>query len=368
MRKSISTFLFATMITCFLIGGNGEENLKSGFIVGSPEIMSIKTLAFGPEDILFLGDNDAMKIYAIDMANEFQQPSNKQVKIQGFDKKLASKLGVAPSEMNIIDMTIRPGYSNIFVSTSVEQDGKSYYTLFMVKENGSISEITLKEINYSVIEITDAPNTDAELWRNKSRTYTFTDMGFANGEVIVSGLSNEEFASSLRRIKFPFQKEYSTTGLQVYHVSHGKNETHAPIYRFLPYNLENRMYIIAGYLCTPLVTFELDDLQDGKKLVGTTVAELGAGNGPHGIVGYNYKGKEYILVGNSRHPLMKFEAKELVNAKSLKYPTRERGVKRETYKEGSIRFLFDYSEDYLMLVNKESDDSYTLRTLSKSKI
>ena len=368
MKKRTLIFLFGIVITCSVIADSGDENLKSGFIVGSPEIMSIKTLAFGPENILFLGDNDAMKIYAIDMANEFQQPSNKQVRIQGLDKKLAAKLGVATDEMNIIDMAVRPGYANIFVSTSVEQDGKNYYTLFMITENGSISEIDLKEINYSVIEITDAPNTNAELWKNKSRTYTFTDMGFANGEVIVSGLSNEEFASSLRRIKFPFQKNYSTTGLQVYHVSHGKNETHAPIYRFLPYNLENRMHIIAGYLCTPLVTFALDDLQDGKNLVGTTVAELGAGNGPHGIVGYNYKGKEYILVGNSRHPLMKFEPKDLVSAKSLKYPTREKGVNREIYQEGSIRFLFDYSEDYLILVNKESDDSYTIRTLLKSKI
>ena len=71
----------------------------------------------------------------------------------------------------------------------------------------------------------------------------------------------------------------------------------------MPVQLEEQWHVVAGYMCTPLVTFKMDDLNGNKKLIGKTVAEIGAGNTPTGIISYSYKGKDYILVGNNVPPV-----------------------------------------------------------------
>ena len=40
----------------------------------------------------------------------------------------------------------------------------------------------------------------------------------------------------------------------------------APIREFVPYQLKDKAYLLAAYLCTPFVTFPVDDLEDGKHL------------------------------------------------------------------------------------------------------
>ena len=40
-----------------------------------------------------------------------------------------------------------------------------------------------------------------------------------------------------------------------------------PVYTFIPYTINNKPYMIASYLCTPLVRFSLDSLK-GSKVVG----------------------------------------------------------------------------------------------------
>jgi len=239
----------------------------------------------------------------------------------------------------------------------------------LTNNEGALEEFSLENVRYSEIALKDAPGPEATLWDDKSRTYTITDMAYAEGELIVSGLSNEEFASSLRRIPFPFRGDFSTTGLQVYHVSHGRNETHAPVYRFLPYKLNNQMHIIAGYMCTPLVSFAVPSLIDGGKIVGRTIAELGAGNVPTGIIDYQYKGQSFVLVSNNRHPLMKFKPEDLANAKEIKLPSRSRGVARENFKEGRIYQITDFNDDYILVLNESREDkSLHLRSIAKENL
>ena len=73
------------------------------------------------------------------------------------------------------------------------------------------------------------------------------------GTLLVAGLSNEEFSSRLRRIPFPFGDELTGNSLEIFHVSHGKWETAAPIRTFVPY--DDGASILASYTCTPVVHF-----------------------------------------------------------------------------------------------------------------
>ncbi len=107
------------------------------------------------------------------------------------------------------------------------------------------------------------------------RTASVTDMQYVDGTLLVAGLSNEEFASKLRRIPLPFGRDVEANNLEIFHVSHGQWETAAPIKTFVPY--EDGQSILASYTCTPLVHFPLHRArQRGPSAVGRTVARASA--------------------------------------------------------------------------------------------
>jgi hypothetical protein len=168
---------------------------------------------------------------------------------------------------------------------------------------------------------------------------------------------------------FPFKEKLITTSLQVYHVSHGRNETHAPVYRFLPVQLQDQWHVVAGYMCTPLVTFRMNDLNGNKKLVGKTIAEIGAGNTPTGIISYQYQGEHQILIGNNVHPLTKISSRDMLAAAAITVPSKARGVARKSIKVGSIAHISDYdSENIIVVLHDKQADTYNLKKLAKSEL
>ena len=72
------------------------------------------------------------------------------------------------------------------------------------------------------------------------------------------------------------------------------------MYTFVPYQVQNTPHLIAGYLCTPLVKFPVASLKPGEKIMGTTIAELGAGNRPIDMVLYNKGGTR--IPADVEHP------------------------------------------------------------------
>ena len=107
-----------------------------------------------------------------------------------------------------------------------------------------------------------------------------TDLAVEGGELFVAGLSNEQFSSALRRVPVPFSSNARTTTLEIFHTSHNKYETNAPIETLLPMTVRNKRVVLAGYGCSPLALFGVDDIRREKHLRGTTLAELGGGNRP----------------------------------------------------------------------------------------
>ena len=129
-------------------------------------------------------------------------------------------------------------------------------------------------------------------------------MSFVSGKLIVAGLSNEEFASKLRSFAYPFVAADPGTSVEIFHGNHGALETRSPVYTFIPYTIDSKPYVIASYTCTPLVRFSMESLK-GSKVVGTTIAELGAGNRPLDMILYKKDGKEFLLMSNNSRGVMK---------------------------------------------------------------
>jgi len=137
------------------------------------------------------------------------------------------------------------------------------------------------------------------------RQEAITGLKFVAGKVYVAGLSNEEFASTLRTIPYPFDGTSAAAGVEIFHGAHGKFETASPVRTFTQIEVNGKPEILAAYTCTPLVRIPVSDLADGAKVKGTTVAELGNRNRPLDIVTYTKGGQSFALVANSARGVMK---------------------------------------------------------------
>jgi hypothetical protein len=134
---------------------------------------------------------------------------------------------------------------------------------------------------------------------------TITHMAFTNGKLYVSGLSNEEFASKMRVIPYPFVTADNGASVEIYHGSHGQMETFSPVFTFVPYTIDGVPSIVASYLCTPLVKFPVSALAPGSKVQGTTIAEFGNRNRPVDMIIYKKNNQDFILMSNNVRGVMK---------------------------------------------------------------
>ena len=308
MAQNYSTAMkqLTTLLVAFLFSFSSlyaSDNLTEGFSEGNPEIESIHALAFGPEGILFIGDSQAAQIVAIDFSAH-QKSSNEQLRIPDLEGTLSSILGSASDQFQLVDMAVNPANENIYLAVN-HSSGKSF--LFLVNNN-TLEQIDLKTVSFSKLAVSNAVAVDAKDRRGRSlRRWAISDMHYADGKVMLSGLSNAEFASTFRAIPFPFTNSQKASSLEIYHAAHGRYETNSPIKTFTTVMVNDKPHLLASYTCTPLVVFPMDALKDGGHTKGRTVAELGNSNTPLDIIELEKEGKRYILMANSNRALMKID-------------------------------------------------------------
>ena len=111
-----------------------------------------------------------------------------------------------------------------------------------VKADGQLEVVSLDKVKFSAAELPDAP-VDGVVGEGRRqsnpRQESITDVAFFQDRVIIAGLSNEEFASTLRAIPFPFKTVANGTSVEIYHGAHGKFETRSPVRTLVPINIGN---------------------------------------------------------------------------------------------------------------------------------
>ncbi len=251
--------------------------------------------------------------------------------LDDLDAKLATLLGCAVDDVVIRDLAVHPRTHDVYLSVMRGRGDDAIAVIVRVDHrDGSLVDLDLSDVRCARVSIANAPTTDDErlfvelpdppegeeleigggtirIARHPARTGTITDLAYVDGTVLVAGMSNEEFSSNLRRIPFPFTGDMSDNSLEIFHVSHGQWETAAPIRTLLPF--DGGRSLLASYTCTPLVHFPLDEMTGGTKVVGRTVAELGARNQPQDIVAFRQGDEDWLLVCHSAHPLMKIRVR-----------------------------------------------------------
>jgi hypothetical protein len=300
-------------------------NLAASLTAGKLQLKSAGPLAFGTDGVLFVGDSVGGTIAEIDTNDHTASHSPVKIDVQGIDAKIAALVGVEPGEIMINDVKVNPISKNVYVSASRGRGPDAMPLILRVDAKGDVTNLSLNDIRHASVNLTDAPAANPSA-RQDPRMMTITDMAYVNGNLMVAGLSNEEWSSALRSIPVPFKSASEGATLQIWHTSHGRYETASPVRTFVPYTIGGQQFILAAYTCTPLVKIPVSDLKPGAKVKGATIADLGSGNQPIDMVPYRKDGHDFILIANTSLGLVKLKADSLESYNAIDSPTSVHGA------------------------------------------
>ncbi len=364
---------------------NTSVEIDLGLTVGTPPLTSVGAITFGLGRILFVADNAAASIVAIDVgAGTRPAVPPAPFEVPDLDARLAAFLGCAREQVFIKDLAVHPTTREVYLSVMRGSGKDAVPVLLTVGPTGVLTEVALTNVPFAQTPIEDAPAQDddrlegrvvqgtregtvytvrpdfsLQVARDPLRTVTVTDLAFVDGVLLVAGASNQEFSSTLRRIPFPFTGRMAANALEVFHVSHAKWETASPIRTFVPY--DGNASILASYTCTPVVHFSVKDVAAGEKVTGRTVAELGGGNTPLGMVAFSKGSEEYLLVSNSRHPLMKLSKADIAQQSPLTEPHEPTGVPRENLPHAGVSCMASLDDTHVLMLQMDAAEHYHLR-------
>ncbi|MFY0604326.1 MAG: hypothetical protein JXQ93_10270 [Flavobacteriaceae bacterium] len=368
MKKIIlHVCLVATVVLLIAATKDKKSILTANFTTGDPGIASMNSLSFGPEGILFVGDSKNAMIYALDTKDITAKEKSERIGMNKFDETVAASLGTTADNIRITDMAVNPVSKIPYFSVHT----KNGTPVLLKLVDKKLVNVSLKNISYSKSSLTDAVAVDAKDKRGRAlRQWAVADLKYHNGKVMVSGLSNKEFASTFRSIPFPFTNKQDYASLEIYHAAHGRYETYAPIKAFDVVTIESKEYLLASYTCTPLVLFSMEDMKNGKHLKGRTIAELGAGNSPLDIINFTQNGDLKFFMSNTNRPIMRMTFKDIAAFKeSLTTPVTEfgkaTGLKYDNLPFVNVIQLDDLDQENALMLRRRSNGDLYLHSRNK---
>jgi hypothetical protein len=274
--------------------------LATVFTANAADIQSVSRIAFGPANTIFIGDWVGSKVHALTLP-QANAGDGKPFNVLDLDASLRKALGA--QDIVLEDLAARPGTNEVYVAASA--GAKKTPARFAVTADGDVRALDLTAMTETSADLEKPLSPDLKFWDNiPGRSFTVTDMKWRDGRLYVAGLSNQDFASSLRILPYPFGKGAAMASVEMYHTSHDQVETRAPIRAMTFADLDGKPYLIAAYLCTPLVTVPLDALTDGAHVRAKTIAELGDAGTPVEALPFSAmdfstgKPVSYLLVAN----------------------------------------------------------------------
>lgn len=303
----------------------GPGTVSGGGVSGP--LQSAGALALSPDNVLFVGDIAAAAVHAFTLrAADLTPQTGVELGnfhnfeghdlVRGLDVKLAALLGTTYDKIVVNDMVVHQPTEQVIIS--VERGRSTDALPAIVKVNhGELEVLDLSRIRHSQIGIPHEPAASAMMEFYHQRTFAITDIKYYNGEIIVTGVSNQRFASTLHRIPYPFNARMATSTVEIWHPVHGEWETRAPIIRHLIKEIQGEPHLFAVYGCTPLVRFPLNALKDGAHVRGDVIGQLGYGANPLDMLTFNnpFDKKEYLLVTIDTRSATQIAVLDLATAK-----------------------------------------------------
>ena len=330
------------------------------------KLTSAGPIAFGPEGLLLVSDPMAATIYAVETGDTDGSTDGVKVEVDDVRSKVASLMGAGVKDVRINDLAINPINGRAYLSVSRGSGDKEVSTVLVVDpKSNEISEFDFAGKEFTKSEFSNAADSKKTRRGGNARMESITDMAFIDGQIYVAGLSNEEFASNLRAIAYPFKEKTNGSSIEIYHGAHGSFETRSPIRTFAAMSIDDEVNLLAAYTCTPLVRIPVGQLKPDTKVIGTTIAELGNRNQPLDMVVYKKDNKDFALMANSNRGVMKID---LASANSQEPITKrvsgKAGVPYETI-EGlaGVMQLDGLSPTHGVVLIRDKDGKESLKTI-----
>lgn len=322
----MSRFLGCLLVASFVISPclAAEFGMKQG----TPKLKSAGPLAFGEHGVLFVGDTKAATVFALDTQDTDGDANEVKLEMKEVDRQAAAMLGT--EKVTINDFAVNPISGIGYIS--VTSDDNKTVAICRLLPNGEVEEMSLENINYSKVELPNAPDDKVVgegRRRGNARDQSITDLAFMEGKVLVSGIAGNDRESNVRELVFPFFEADKGVNVEIYHGAHGKYESTSTVRTFVPFKIGDEPYLLAGFVCTPLVKFPLQDLKGEKIVRGTTVAELGNRNVPLDMFVYKKDGQDYLLLSNSARGVMKISTEDVEREEGI--TKRIQGTAGQTY-------------------------------------
>jgi hypothetical protein len=364
MARGISYLLALGLLAAGATAGAAPALTK-----GKPEIRSMSALAFGPEGVLFVGDSRAGAVFAVDLDDHAKRTIQKPSALADVEGKLAALLGATPADVLVHDMAVNPLSKNVYLAVSrgrarlasewmLPNDVADASVLVRIDGEQHLSVVDLSSVAYARVELPNPVDPAKKHgWKDavSLRSETITDLAYADGALWVAGISNEEFASTMWQVRYPFGGQVTITTLENFHGAHGKYETEAPVRAFVTYPLKGKTHVLAAYLCTPLVTFDASSLRDHQHVRGRTVGEFGSGNYPLDMVVYKKEGREKLLIANSNLPFMIVDPRDVEAFEgeiTSEVPGYTGGVRFESRSGTGIQQLDNLDDEHVVVLKR----------------
>lgn len=281
---------------------------------------STTVMEFANANTLFVADSDGGQIFAYTLPDAQPATQSRAYNLLGLGEKLSKALGIDPFGISYHDVAVHPVSKETYLSMSVREEGGKKPMIVRINQDGNITPLDLAALEGTSMQLSDPPDDSVSFWRDiPASMFTVTDLDFVDGTLYVAGLSTGEFASTLRKVSYPFQEEVSTSSIEIFHAVHNQTETRAPIRAMSVMELGGVQTVVAAYTCTPLVTIPSGDLVDGTHVIGKTVAELGYGNTPLEVLHFTapneqFQPEEYVLVINKERDADLIKVSDLTDA------------------------------------------------------
>ena len=335
-------------------------------LVGQESIQSINAITFSPDGTLFIGDSKSAHVFALKPETALQNISyDPSMRVGKIDALIADVVGTSVEDLSIQDMAVNPVSGKIYLAL---HGMNNQPMLLTIDQKGNIEPFDLKRAKLASKSIENPVASDAKDSRGRElRHWAISDIQFADGKVLLTGLSNKEFGSTFRSLAYPFTDGQQDASLEIYHAAHGQFETHAPVKTFTTASIGGKTHIIASYTCTPLVLFPMDDLKEGKHIVGRTVAELGAGNTPLDMIILEKAGNKILLMSNSNRPVMKIMLDDLSGfseslTEPVDQPAETAGVHHVSFPMTNVIQMDKWGDSNWLMLKRQSNGDLDLLT------
>lgn len=355
--------LFAFVAT---ISGSSAAD-RWGLSKIGPELKSAGSLAMGPDGILLVADPMQAAVLAI-QTHASDSKNNEDLRVENLTQEIAEKASVDPGQVTIKDLAVNQQANTAFISVDIN-DGKETVGQVWEVNSNTVRPLELTKLSYAKLDMPNPP-ADQEAGegrrRRNPRMESITGITYSEGRVLVSGLSADNDPSSVWEFQFPFSDSNSAANVEIYHAAHGRYEDSAAIRTFVTMNIGGKPSLLAGYTCTPLVKLPLDAIQQGSKIRGTTVAELGNRNQPLDMLVYESGGRTYVLMSNSARGMMRISTEGIEGNEGLTEPVKNGGSAGQSFESidslSNVTKMDRLGTNKLVALVKKDDNSFALST------